>query len=151
MSTRQIADSIIDAIKRGNKILVCGNGGSASQANHFAAELINKFEREREALPIISLSSDIATITSIGNDSDFKYIFSRQIEAIGSAQDLLVTLSTSGTSPNILEAQKAAKKRDLEIIAFPTNKQLKLKTPDTQEHHLHLIHKISGLVEDHFA
>lgn len=147
---REIADIIIDAIARGNKIMVCGCGGSASQSQHFAGELVNKFFLTRRPLPMISLASDIAVITSIANDFGFIYVFSKQIQAIGNSGDVLITLSTSGKSNCILHAADVARSMGIKVVPFPTNSDLNWTTPQTQERHLQMIHRISEIVEDHF-
>jgi D-sedoheptulose 7-phosphate isomerase len=132
----KIAKQIISCFQHGGKILICGNGGSAQQANHFAAELIH------EGLPAVSLVSDIAVITATANDFSYKDIFARQIIALGKEGDLLISLSTSGTSKNILYAITWAKRLGLEVINFPTNQELNKTTPHTQEIHLEMIHQI---------
>lgn len=143
-----ITKQIIKCFKNGNKVLLIGNGGSAEMCSHFAAELVNKMSSYRKALPAISLTSDIAVITSIANDMGFEYIFSRQIEAVGQRGDILIALSTSGKSKNILMAIKTAKKLGLKVISFPTNRELGTPTPTTQELHLQQIHDISQEIEN---
>ena len=105
------AKVLVKAIKQGKKILICGNGGSASDAQHFAAELIGRFKLDRRAFPAISLNTDTSAITAIANDYDYSKVFSRQIEGIGNKGDLLFAISTSGKSKNVIEALKVAKKR----------------------------------------
>ena len=97
-------------------MLVCGNGGSAADAQHFAAELVNRFETERPGLPAIALTTDSSNLTSIANDYDFTRIFARQIEALGRPGDVLVSLSTSGDSPNIVAAIETARNREMVVI-----------------------------------
>lgn len=150
MINKQIANEIINCYLIAGTVFVIGNGGSASMSNHFAGEFVNKMFHKRKALSMISLCSDIAVITAIANDSDFKYIFSRQLEALAKSGDILITLSTSGKSANILEAIKTAKRLNMRIISFPTNKETGKNTPKTQEIHLKMIHKISELVENKF-
>ncbi len=99
----------VGALRGGNKVLVCGNGGSASQADHFAGELTGRFRGERKSLPAIALSSSPAGVTAIGNDYGYEKIFSRQIESLATKDDVLFALSTSGKSPNVIEAVKQAK------------------------------------------
>lgn len=146
---------------QGNKILVFGNGGSATQASHFAAELVNRFYFNRPALPALALVSDIANLTSIANDSSFQQVFSRQIEGLGKPGDLAIGISTSGRSPNVLEGLKKAKQMDLQTIALcgentEALKQLEvdvilsIPSPDTpvvQELHLFLLHLLAELLE----
>ena len=100
------------------KILACGNGGSAADAQHFAAELVNRFEMERPPLGAIALTTDTSTITSIANDYDYKQIFSKQVRALGQPGDVLLAISTSGNSPNVIEAITAAHERDMRVIAL---------------------------------
>ena len=148
----------------GGKILVFGNGGSAAEAQHFAAELVNKFLKERRALPAISLTTDTSAITSIGNDRSFDRIFSRQIEALGRKGDVAIALSTSGNSPNIIEGLKAAKTIGMVTIALTGEGGGKLaetpgaapdylldvpskSTPRIQEVHLVVLHIIAEEIE----
>ena len=150
MSTSEIANIITNAFKQGKKILICGNGGSFSMASHFAAELQGRFKKERRALPAIALN-DGSIITAIANDYSFDKVFSRQIEALGEKDDILITLSTSGTSKNIIEAQRVAIERDMIVIPFPTNQELVSDTAKTQETHLSYIHEICEKVENNFV
>lgn len=107
-----------ESIKKGKKILVCGNGGSAADAQHLVAELVGRFMRERRALPAISLTTDTSIITSVGNDYDFDHIFQRQVEALGDEGDILIGISTSGNSRNVLNAMIQAKKQGMITIGF---------------------------------
>jgi D-sedoheptulose 7-phosphate isomerase len=100
------------------KILACGNGGSAADAQHFSAELLNRFEMERPALPAIALTTDSSTITSIANDYDFDQVFAKQLRALGQPDDLLLAISTSGNSRNIVEAIHAAHERQMGVVAL---------------------------------
>lgn len=109
-----MAQSIINE----NKILICGNGGSAADAQHFASELLNKFEIERPALPAIALTTDSSTLTSIANDYSYSEIFSKQVRALGQSGDVLLAISTSGQSPNIIKAIEAALSRNMIIVAL---------------------------------
>lgn len=108
----------VEALRAGNKLLVCGNGGSASQADHFAGELVGRFRGERVGLPAIALSSSPAGVTAIGNDYGYDRVFSRQVEALGAPGDILFALSTSGKSPNVLEAARAAKAKGLVTLGL---------------------------------
>jgi len=101
-----------------HKVLVCGNGGSAADAQHFSAELLNRFERERPGLPAISLTTDSSTLTSIANDYHFDDVFAKQVRALGQPGDVLLGITTSGNSPNILRAVQAAHERDMLVIAL---------------------------------
>ena len=109
-------NSIINMIDNSGKLMSCGNGGSSGDAQHITSEFVNRFEIERKELPAISLNSDTATITSIGNDYGYEYIFSKQINALGNKKDILMVFTTSGNSKNILEAIKAAKKKNIKVI-----------------------------------
>jgi D-sedoheptulose 7-phosphate isomerase len=113
-----IVEVITSALKSGNKILIFGNGGSAADAQHLAAEFINRFVIERPPLPAIALTTDSSVLTSIGNDYDFSEIFSKQIRAIGQAGDIAWGISTSGNSSNVLKALEVAKKMGLVTVAF---------------------------------
>jgi len=113
-----VIDAIINALKAGNKILIFGNGGSAADAQHLAAEFVNRFLIERPPLPAIALTTDTSVITSIGNDYDFSEIFSKQIRAVGQPGDIAWGISTSGNSANVLKGLEMAKKLGLITIAF---------------------------------
>src|SRR5471032_2900663 len=106
------------ALSNGNKILVCGNGGSAADAQHFAAELIGRFERERPGLPAIALSTDTSVLTAIANDYSFEQIYSKQVWALGQPGDVLLAISTSGNSANVLAAIEAAHEREMIVVAL---------------------------------
>lgn len=106
------------ALLNGHKIMSCGNGGSASDAQHFSSELLNRFERERPSLPAIALTTDTSTITSIANDYDYKEIFSKQIRALGQSGDILLAISTSGNSWNVVKAIEAAHEKNIAVIAL---------------------------------
>jgi D-sedoheptulose 7-phosphate isomerase len=117
----------ITAIKKKNKIIFFGNGGSAADAQHLATELTSKYKKIRKALPALALTTDTSALTSIGNDFGFKYIFSRQLEAIGNAGDIAIAITTSGNSENLIEAMKIAKKRRIKTFCFSGNKGGKIK------------------------
>lgn len=153
----------VDTLKRGNKILICGNGGSAADAQHFATEITTKYFKVRSALPAISLSTDTSALTAIGNDFGFERIFSRQVEALGKKGDLLIVISTSGNSKNIIKAISAAKEKELEIINFggcdggAIAKICKnnlivpaFKTARIQECHIFMIHCICEIIDEEF-
>jgi D-sedoheptulose 7-phosphate isomerase len=112
------AESLISCLLNDGKILVCGNGGSAADAQHFASELLNRFELERPGLPALTLTTDASTMTSIANDYHFDDVFAKQIRALGRAGDRLIAISTSGQSPNIINAVKAAHERNMSVIAL---------------------------------
>jgi D-sedoheptulose 7-phosphate isomerase len=111
-------EKIVRCLLDGNKILSCGNGGSACDALHFSSEMLNRFKHERPSLPAIALTADIATLTSIANDSNYNEVFAKQIRALGQPGDILLAISTSGNSPNILNAIKAAHDRNVNVIAM---------------------------------
>jgi len=112
------AKALTTTIASGNKILICGNGGSAADAQHFAAELVGRFERERPSYPAIALTTDSSTVTAIGNDYGFERVFSRQVEGLGRKGDMLIAISTSGNSPNIHEAVRKAASMGMQTIGL---------------------------------
>ena len=152
----QATQVMVNSLKLGGKILACGNGGSAGDAQHFAAELVGRFERERMELGAIDLTTDSSILTAIGNDYGFEEIFSKQVRAIGKKEDILLGISTSGNSPNVILAIKAAKKMGMRVVAFTGRGGGKIKdllepedvhlcvpserTARIQETHLLLIH-----------
>jgi D-sedoheptulose 7-phosphate isomerase len=159
----QASELISSCILKDCKILVCGNGGSAADAQHFSSELLNHFEIERPGLPAIALTTDSSTITSIANDSQFADIFSKQIRALGQPGDILVAISTSGNSMNIINAIKAAHDRDMTIIALTgrdggesatilTERDIEIRvaahsTARIQEVHILIIHCICDIID----
>ena len=114
--------ALVGCITSGGKVLTCGNGGSAGDAQHFAAEFVGRFERERPGLAAISLSTDTSIITAIGNDYDFASIFSKQVQALGAPGDVLLAISTSGNSANVVKAVEAARAKEMTVIALTGNK-----------------------------
>jgi D-sedoheptulose 7-phosphate isomerase len=155
------ANILVVAIRAGKKILLCGNGGSAADCQHIAAEFVGRFKKERKAMAAISLTTDTSILTAIANDYSADVIFSRQVEALGTEGDVLIAMSTSGTSPNIIKAVETAKKKKMKVIGFTGSKGAKLKsqsdlcvmvasddTPRIQESHITAAHIICGLVED---
>jgi D-sedoheptulose 7-phosphate isomerase len=154
-----------EALNRGNKVLVFGNGGSSTQSSHFAAELVNKFYKERPALAAIALTTDVANLTSIANDMDYKYIFSRQVEALGQPGDIALGLSTSGKSANVLEGLARAADMGLKTVALCGEHTPDLQnqgihviisipskdTPVIQEMHLFVLHMIAEFLEKSVA
>lgn len=112
------AQAIVTCLLNDGKVLICGNGGSAADAQHFAAELVNRFEIERPGLPAIALTTDSSVLTSIANDYDYKLIFSKQVRALGMAGDVLIAISTSGNSANVVEAIRAAHDSGLVVVAL---------------------------------
>lgn len=154
---------IVKAFNNKKKLLICGNGGSASDAQHFAAELIGRFKKEREAFPAICLNTDTSAITAIGNDYNYSKIFSRQLDGIGNSGDILFLISTSGRSKNIIEAAKLAKEKKVKTVALTGEKKSVLsknvdicinvpscETSHIQELHIKVIHLLCILVEKNF-
>jgi D-sedoheptulose 7-phosphate isomerase len=158
---RGIADAAILALRNGNKILLCGNGGSAADAQHFSAELVGRYKKERRGLPAIALTTDSSAVTAISNDYGYDMVFSRQVEALGAKGDMLILISTSGNSQNLLEAAAKAKEKGIKTIGLLGKGGGKLlplcdlavvvpsdNTPRIQEMHGMAIHMICGLIED---
>lgn len=111
-------DIMFTALSNGNKILACGNGGSAADCQHFAAELVGRFERERLPLPAMALTTDTSIISAVGNDYSFSEIYSKQVQAFGQAGDVLLAISTSGNSGNVVQAVEAALEREMRVVAL---------------------------------
>lgn len=158
-----IARSCVSALRNGKKIMFCGNGGSAADSQHLAAELVSKLSYDRPALSAIALTVDTSALTAIGNDYGFIYSFSRQVEAIGNSGDVLIGISTSGRSKNVLEAIKSAKEKGILTIGFLgkdgrdigqiTDHQINIpsnETPKIQEGHIATGHIICALIEEEF-
>ncbi len=152
---------LVEAFRNENKVLFCGNGGSASDCNHLACEFISKFKKERKSLPAISLCANNSIITAIANDYTFDDIFKRQIEGLGKKNDVLFAISTSGKSKNIIEAIKQAKKQGMKIIFLTGKNKTNLntdceinapsdKTEQTQELHIAIGHIICEKTENNF-
>lgn len=155
-----IVQVIIDALQKGNKILLCGNGGSAADAQHLAAEFVSRFSFDRPALNAIALTVDTSALTAIANDYNFDYVFSRQVEALANAGDVIIGISTSGKSKNVLAALKTAKGKHVITIGFLgqdgagigeiCDYQLNIpskETPKIQEGHITIGHIICAIVE----
>jgi len=157
----RVIDGLVQALRNGNKVLVFGNGGSATQSSHFAAELVNKFYFRRPALPALALSADMANMTSIANDEEFASVFSRQVEAFGAKGDVALGLTTSGRSENVLRGLAKARERGMltvalagsrtdGLLAIPVDMLVAvddMDTPIIQEMHLFLLHLIAAAVE----
>ncbi len=114
----QAIGAISNALSNGAKILACGNGGSAADAQHFSAELVGRFERERPELAAVALTTDSSILTAVGNDYGFEQVFARQVRALGQPGDVLLAITTSGSSPNVIEAVRAAQERDMLVVAL---------------------------------
>jgi D-sedoheptulose 7-phosphate isomerase len=112
------AELMVKCLLANGKILACGNGGSAADSQHFAAELLGRFERERPGLAAIALTTDTSTLTAIANDYDYEQVFSKQVQALGQANDVLLAISTSGDSKNVIAAIHAAHERDMQVVAL---------------------------------
>jgi D-sedoheptulose 7-phosphate isomerase len=117
-SIAEAVDAVMGSITGGGKVMACGNGGSAADAQHFAAELVGRFERERPGLAAIALTTDTSILTAIGNDYDFAAIYSKQVQALGQPGDVLIAISTSGNSANVLAAIEAAHAREMTVVAL---------------------------------
>jgi D-sedoheptulose 7-phosphate isomerase len=152
---------IVDTVKRGNKILICGNGGSAADAQHIAAEFVGRYETERRALPAIALTTDTSALTALANDYDFERIFSRQVDALAAEGDCLIGISTSGNSPNVIAAVMAARRKGCRIIGMTGAKGKKLaalcdaalmvpseRTARIQEAHITVAHIWCEIVDE---
>lgn len=168
MATRDLspvvaaAAAICRAVDRDGRVLVCGNGGSAAEAQHFVAEFVGRFARERRAIGAVALTTDTSILTALANDYAYERVFSRQVEALGRAGDVLVGISTSGTSPNVVDALTVAKSRGLTTVAVTgrdggvmgTLADIHVNVPHettarVQEVQLTLLHIICELVERH--
>ena len=160
---QQMADICRDAIREGHKILLCGNGGSAADSQHIAAELVGRFVKERQGLPAIAFTTDTSIITAIGNDYGYDEIFRRQVEAIGREGDVLIGISTSGNSANVVAAFYEAKKRGIHILAFTGEKESKMSaladvalrvqapvTARVQECHIMVGHMICDYIDEDY-
>ncbi|HEZ2349617.1 TPA: phosphoheptose isomerase [Neisseria meningitidis] len=159
----QAAELMLQCLMNDGKILICGNGGSAADAQHFAAEMTGRFEKERMELAAVALTTDTSALTAIGNDYGFDYIFSKQVRALGRAGDILVGISTSGNSANVIEAVKAAHEHDMRVVALTgrdggkiaailkdTDVLLNVPHPRTariQENHILLIHAMCDCID----
>jgi len=157
----EVSRLIADTLNNGSKLLLFGNGGSACDASHIAAEFINRFQRERPAFPAIALNTDVAVLTSIANDYDYTSIFERQLKALAQDGDVVIAISTSGTSPNVIKAVETAVRKGLKVIALTGAKGDKLAsmsdyvfavpsndTPRVQETHITLGHVLCQMVEE---
>jgi DnaA initiator-associating protein len=158
------ANMMVQALIRGNKILSCGNGGSAGDAQHFSSELLNRYERDRPSLPAMALTTDSSTITSIANDYSYDEVFSKQIKALGQPGDILLAISTSGNSRNVINAMEAALARDMTIVAltgkdggemagFLSENDVEIRVPSSrtariQEVHLLVIHNLCESIDN---
>ena len=161
--TAQAAELLLACLMNDGRFLICGNGGSAADAQHFAAEMTGRFEKERMELAAIALTTDTSALTAIGNDYGFEHIFSKQVRALSRAGDVLVGISTSGNSANVIEAIKAAHERDMRVIALTGRDGGKIaamlqdsdillnvpypRTARIQENHILLIHAICDCID----
>ena len=154
-------------LDQGGKILSCGNGGSAGDAQHFSSEMLNRFEMERPGLPAVALTTDSSTLTSIANDYDYSQIFSKQVLALGNKGDVLLAISTSGNSGNVIKAVEAAHTRNMQVVVLSghdggklsglledTDVEIRVPVNSTariQEVHLLVIHCLCDLIDQHIA
>ena len=163
-SIRSCADVLIETLQRGGKILICGNGGSAADAQHIAAELVGRYETERRALPAIALTTDTSALTALANDYDYSRIFARQVEALAREGDCLIAISTSGESDNVIAAVMAARNRGSAVVGMTGANGKKLaslsdaclmipssRTARIQEGHITVAHIWCELIEKEFA
>ena len=159
----KIADAWIKALANGNKVIFCGNGGSAADSQHLAAELMGRYKIDRNPMPALSLTTDTSALTAIGNDYGYEHVFSRPLRGIGVSGDVLVGISTSGNSKNIINAFGIAKEKGITTVAFTGAKGGSMKniadialnvpsdiTNNIQEMHIACGHMICGIVENHF-
>lgn len=157
----KVAQLCVEAFQRGNKLMICGNGGSASDALHMAGELVGRYQMERRGVAAIVLNANAAVMTAISNDYDYESVFSKQVAALGKAGDVLIGISTSGNSANVVRAMQEAEKRQICAVGLTgqTGGQMRLctgfllnvpsdNTPRIQEMHILLIHIICGLIEN---
>jgi D-sedoheptulose 7-phosphate isomerase len=141
--------ALANALKGGRKALACGNGGSAADSQHFAAEIVGRFERERPGMPAIALTVDTSAITAIANDYDFDRVFSKQVEALGQPGDVLLGISTSGNSNNVIEAIKAAHAKGMVVIALTGRDGGAMgKMLRDNDHHLNVAHPRTMRVQE---
>jgi D-sedoheptulose 7-phosphate isomerase len=159
----EVAEALIKCLVEGHKLLVCGNGGSAADAQHFAAEMLNRFEAERPGLPAIALTTDSSTLTSIANDYQFSDVFARQVRALGQSGDVLLCITTSGGSANIVSGIEAAHDRDMPVVLLSgrdggaaavalAQEDLEIRVPSgstarTQEVHILVLHCLCDLID----
>ena len=159
----EASEEIAQALLEGHKILSCGNGGSACDALHFSSEMLNRFKQERPALPAIALTGDVAAISAIGNDYHFSDIFAKQVRALGQKGDVLLAMTTSGNSPNIINAMKAAHDKEMVVIVltgqeggkvpdYLQERDIEIRVPAhdvarIQETHLLVIHCICDIID----
>lgn len=156
----EAASLCIDAYKKGRKILVCGNGGSASDALHMAGELVGRYKLERSGIPAIALNSNVAVMTALGNDYDYESIYAKQVKALGSEGDVLFAISTSGNSKNTVAACRQASAMNISTVSLTGENGGKMReisdiclnvpsnnTPRIQEMHILLIHTLCGIIE----
>ena len=141
-----LARAVCTALEAGNKILLYGNGGSAADAQHIAAELVGRFERERVPLPAVALTTDTSILTSLGNDYGYDHVFARQVRALGRAGDVAMGISTSGNSPNVLLATDAAREMGLVTVGLTGKDGGKLGS--MVDHHIHVPHKSTARVQE---
>jgi D-sedoheptulose 7-phosphate isomerase len=142
-------EALAEALRRGNKVLACGNGGSAADCQHFAAELVGRFERERPGLPAVALTVDSSALTAIANDYSYDAVFAKQVEALGREGDVLVAISTSGNSRSVLEAMKAAKSRGMAVIALTGRDGGQMAASlAAGDHHLNVAHARTARVQE---
>ncbi len=155
-----VAEAVVETLRAGGKALVAGNGGSAAEAQHFAAELVGRFKRDRDAYAALALTADTATLTAVANDYGYDQVFARQVAAVGRPGDLLVLFSTSGESESVVQAARVARERGLKVAALTADRASRLErladvavrvpaadTATAQELHMMATHIVCGIVE----
>jgi phosphoheptose isomerase len=158
---------MVECLERGGKILSCGNGGSAADAQHFSSELLGRFEADRQSLPAVALTTDSSTLTAIANDYAYEQVFARQVSSLGTSADLLLAISTSGNSGNVAEAVRTAHTRDMAVVALTGRdggligqllaaRDIELRVPSDrtlriQEVHLLIVHCLCDLIDVAFG
>jgi D-sedoheptulose 7-phosphate isomerase len=160
-------EALIQSLRSGGKVLSCGNGGSAADAQHFSSELLGRFEAERSGLAAVALTTDTSTLTAVGNDYGFQNVFARQVSSLGRRGDVLLAISTSGNSENVLEAVVAAQARNMTVVALTGRDGGRIaaaleaddveirvpaeRTARIQEVHLLIIHSLCDLIDQAFV
>lgn len=161
---QQAAEMLVDRLRAGGKVLACGNGGSAGDAQHFAAELTGRYERDRPGMPGIALTVDSSALTAISNDYGYDHVFAKQVEALGRPGDVLVAISTSGNSPNVVRAMQAAQRQGMPVIALTGRdggqmaamlqandvelRAISTRTARIQEMHILMLHSLCDAIDE---
>lgn len=161
----QAAEIMGQSLKKGGKVLVCGNGGSAADAQHFAGEMIGRFLKERAAIAAVALTTDTSVMTAIGNDYGYEFVFSRQVDGLGKPEDVFLAISTSGNSKNVIRAIESARRIGMKVVGLTggsggamaklcdihLNVSLGKNSPRIQETHLMCVHLLVDLIDEFFS